>query len=128
MFSSPRVLFICVHNGGRSQMCEAFPKHYADDRFDAQSAGLEPGELNPLAVEAGYRILKQGGTAADAAVAAQDEDLADRGARSRRQVDAQRAAVLIQQTVMYGWLMNRCRRRARVCEAREGPVTRLRCS
>ncbi len=52
MFSSPRVLFICVHNGGRSQMCEAFLKHYADDRFDAQSAGLEPGELNPLVVEA----------------------------------------------------------------------------
>lgn len=52
MFSSPQVLFIGVHNGGRSQMCEAFPKHYADDRFDAQSAGLEPRELNPLAVEA----------------------------------------------------------------------------
>src|SRR5881409_248063 len=52
MFSSPRVLFICVHNVGRSQMCEAFLKHYAGDRFDAQSAGLEPGELNPLAVEA----------------------------------------------------------------------------
>jgi arsenate reductase len=52
MFSSPRVLFICVHNGGRSQMCEAFLKHYAGDGFDAQSAGLEPGELNPLVVEA----------------------------------------------------------------------------
>ena len=52
MFSSPRVLFICMHNGGRSQMCEAFLKHYADDGFDAQSAGLDPGELNPLAVEA----------------------------------------------------------------------------
>ena len=48
----PRVLFICVHNGGRSQMCEALLKRYAADRFDAQSAGLEPGELNPLAVEA----------------------------------------------------------------------------
>jgi arsenate reductase len=48
----PRVLFICVHNGGRSQMCEALLKHYAVDRFDAQSAGLEPGELNPLVVEA----------------------------------------------------------------------------
>src|SRR5258707_12770448 len=33
-------------------MGEAFLKHYADDRFDAQSAGFEPGELNPLAVEA----------------------------------------------------------------------------
>jgi arsenate reductase (thioredoxin) len=52
MFSSPRVLFICVHNSGRSQMSEAFLKHYAGDRFDAQSAGLEPGKLNPLVVEA----------------------------------------------------------------------------
>jgi arsenate reductase len=52
MFSSPRVLFICVHNSGRSQMSEAFLKHYAGDRFDAQSAGLEPSELNPLVVEA----------------------------------------------------------------------------
>jgi len=52
MFSGPRVLFICVHNSGRSQMSEAFLKHYAGDRFDAQSAGLEPSELNPLAVEA----------------------------------------------------------------------------
>ena len=32
-------------------MCEALLKHYGGDRFDAQSAGLEPGELNPLAVE-----------------------------------------------------------------------------
>ena len=52
MFSAPRVLFICVHNSGRSQMSEAFLNYYAGDRFDAQSAGLEPGELNPLAVEA----------------------------------------------------------------------------
>src|SRR5438034_9310836 len=52
MLSMPRVLFVCVHNSARSQMCEAFLKHYADDRFEAQSAGLEPGELNPLAVEA----------------------------------------------------------------------------
>jgi protein-tyrosine-phosphatase len=51
MFSSPRVLFICVHNSGRSQMCEAFLKHYAGDRFDAQSAGLEPGRLNRLVAE-----------------------------------------------------------------------------
>jgi len=33
-------------------MSEAFLKHYAGDRFEAQSAGLEPGELNPLVVEA----------------------------------------------------------------------------
>ena len=48
----PRVLFICVHNSGRSQMCEALLKHYAGGRFDAQSAGLEPGALNALVVEA----------------------------------------------------------------------------
>lgn len=52
MLSMPRVLFVCVHNSGRSQMCEAFLKRYAGDRFDVQSAGLEPGKLNPLVVEA----------------------------------------------------------------------------
>jgi len=52
MFHRPRVLFVCVHNAARSQICEAFLKHYAGDHFDAQSAGLEPGELNPLAVAA----------------------------------------------------------------------------
>jgi arsenate reductase len=51
MFHLPRVLFICVHNAARSQMCEALLKQYGGDRFDARSAGLEPGELNPLAVE-----------------------------------------------------------------------------
>ena len=52
MFSRPRVLFICVHNSGRSQMSEAFLNYYAGERFDAQSAGLEQGKLNPLVVEA----------------------------------------------------------------------------
>ena len=51
MFHRPRVLFICVHNAARSQMCEVLLKHYGGDRFDARSAGLEAGELNPLAVE-----------------------------------------------------------------------------
>ena len=46
-----KVLFICVHNSARSQMAEAFLRQMAGDRFEAQSAGLEPGALNPLAVE-----------------------------------------------------------------------------
>ena len=47
-----RVLFVCVHNSARSQMAEAFLKDIAGDRFEAVSAGLEPGPLNPLAIEA----------------------------------------------------------------------------
>lgn len=47
-----RVLFVCVHNSARSQMSEAFLNALAGDRFMAQSAGLEPGTLNPLAIEA----------------------------------------------------------------------------
>jgi arsenate reductase (thioredoxin) len=47
-----RVLFICVHNSARSQMAEAFLDKICGDQFEAHSAGLEPGGLNPLAVEA----------------------------------------------------------------------------
>ena len=47
-----KVLFICVHNSARSQIAEALLKQMAGDRFEVYSAGLEPGELNPLAVEA----------------------------------------------------------------------------
>jgi arsenate reductase len=46
-----RVLFLCVHNSARSQMAEAFLKDLASDKFIAESAGLEPGMLNPLVVE-----------------------------------------------------------------------------
>jgi len=47
-----KVLFICVHNSARSQMAEAFLSEICGDHFEAYSAGLEPGTLNPLAVEA----------------------------------------------------------------------------
>lgn len=47
-----RVLFVCVKNSARSQMAEAFLNELCPDDFVAQSAGLEPGSLNPLAVEA----------------------------------------------------------------------------
>jgi len=47
----PKVLFICVHNSARSQMAEAWLNHLCGEFFEAQSAGLEPGTLNPLAIE-----------------------------------------------------------------------------
>lgn len=46
------VLFLCVHNSARSQMAEAFLKKHGGDRFRAESAGLEPGKLNPFVVRA----------------------------------------------------------------------------
>jgi arsenate reductase len=46
-----RVLFICTGNTARSQMAEGFLRGLAGERFDAYSAGLEPGELDPLAVQ-----------------------------------------------------------------------------
>jgi arsenate reductase (thioredoxin) len=45
------VLFICVHNSARSQMAAAWLNYVCGDYFEAQSAGLEPGTINPLVVE-----------------------------------------------------------------------------
>lgn len=42
-----RVLFVCIHNSARSQMAEAFLKKYGEGDFEAESAGIEPGKLNP---------------------------------------------------------------------------------
>ena len=46
-----RVLFICNHNAGRSQISEALLNHFYGDEFEAESAGFEPGTINPLAIE-----------------------------------------------------------------------------
>ena len=58
-----KVLFICIHNSARSQMAEAWLNYVCGDYFDAQSAGLEPGTLNPLVVrtmaEVGIDISKK---------------------------------------------------------------------
>jgi len=47
-----KVLFVCIHNSARSQMAEALLKKIGGPQFDVESAGFEPGTLNPLAVEA----------------------------------------------------------------------------
>ena len=46
-----KVLFVCIHNSARSQMAEAFLKQIASYDYEVESAGLEPGELNPLVVK-----------------------------------------------------------------------------
>lgn len=49
----PEVLFVCVHNAGRSQMAAAFLRHYAGDRVVVRSAGSMPAdEVNPGVVAA----------------------------------------------------------------------------
>lgn len=52
-----KVLFVCVHNSARSQMAEAYLNHFGDGRFAAESAGLEPGTLNPRVVQ----VMKEDG-------------------------------------------------------------------
>lgn len=46
-----KVLFVCIHNSARSQMAEAFLNNFYGFRFYAESAGLEPGILNPIVVD-----------------------------------------------------------------------------
>jgi len=49
----PSVMFVCVHNAGRSQMAAGYLRHYAAGRIEVRSAGSMPAEqINPVAVEA----------------------------------------------------------------------------
>ncbi|MFD1832235.1 MULTISPECIES: arsenate reductase ArsC [Streptomyces] len=53
MPEKPSVLFVCVHNAGRSQMAAAWLAHLAGDRVEVRSAGSAPADrVNPAAVEA----------------------------------------------------------------------------
>ena len=53
MSDRPSVLFVCVHNAGRSQMAAAFLTRLSDGRVEVRSAGSEPaGQVNPAAVAA----------------------------------------------------------------------------
>ena len=59
-----KVLFVCIHNSARSQMAEAFLNKYGAGKFKAESAGLEPGKLNPHVIkvmqEAGIDLSQKG--------------------------------------------------------------------
>lgn len=52
-----RVLFVCIHNSARSQMSEELLRKLAGDRFEVESAGIEPGKLNPIVID----VLKEEG-------------------------------------------------------------------
>jgi arsenate reductase len=53
MSDKPSVLFVCVHNAGRSQMAAGWLRHLAGDAVEVRSAGSEPADqINPVAVEA----------------------------------------------------------------------------
>jgi arsenate reductase len=53
MTDRPSILFVCIHNAGRSQMAAGWLRHLAGDRVEVRSAGSEPADrINPAAVEA----------------------------------------------------------------------------
>ena len=57
MQKKPKVLFLSRGNATRGQMAEGFLRTLGSDRFEATSAGIEPGTLHPLAIE----VMKEGG-------------------------------------------------------------------
>lgn len=64
MAARPSVLFVCIHNAGRSQMAQGWLSHYAGDRIEVRSAGSQPADrINPAAVavmaEVGIDITAQ---------------------------------------------------------------------
>ncbi|MFC0530509.1 arsenate reductase ArsC [Phytohabitans kaempferiae] len=53
MTSKPSILFVCVHNAGRSQMAAGWLRHLAGEAVEVRSAGSEPADqINPVAVQA----------------------------------------------------------------------------
>lgn len=52
-----KVLVVCIHNSARSQMAEEYLRLYGGDKFEVESAGLEPGSINPVVID----VLKEEG-------------------------------------------------------------------
>jgi arsenate reductase len=55
--TKPKVLFLCTGNSARSQMAEAYLRHYAGDQYDVFSAGLNPKGINPYTI----RVMEEAG-------------------------------------------------------------------
>lgn len=87
-----KVLFVCIHNSARSQMAEVFLNDFGKEKFSAESAGIEPGVLNPVVVKAmaelGYDLsgnrtkaaldLQKSGRTYDFVITVCDPDAAER--------------------------------------------------
>ena len=98
-----KVLFVCIHNSARSQMAEAFLNGIGGERFEAESAGLEPGKLNPVVVEA----MREAGI-----------DLAGRPVKS--------VAAMIERGPHFDYVVTVCdEASAERCPAFPGPAQRL---
>ena len=98
-----KVLFVCIHNSARSQMAEAWMNHLCGDRFEAESAGLEPGALNPLAVA----VMKEAGI-----------DISHKATRSV--LDVLKAGTL------FSWVITVCdESAAEACPIFPGPAKRV---
>ena len=50
--NTKKVLFVCIHNSARSQMAEEILRKFGGHRFEVESAGIEPGQLNPVVIDA----------------------------------------------------------------------------
>jgi arsenate reductase len=60
-----KVLFVCIHNSARSQMAEAFLNKYGEGKYQAESAGIEAGKMNPNVIRVMQELgidLSQKGT------------------------------------------------------------------
>ncbi|MDC7227525.1 MAG: arsenate reductase ArsC [Spirochaetales bacterium] len=77
MSDKERVLFICVHNSARSQFAEAYLREIGSQWFSVESAGLDPGELNPYVVQ----VLKEDGIDISGKKTQSVKDVYDRGVK-----------------------------------------------
>ncbi|HEV2086852.1 MAG TPA: arsenate reductase ArsC [Cryptosporangiaceae bacterium] len=81
MTAKPSVLFVCVHNAGRSQMAAGWLRHLAGDRVEVRSAGSAPAErVNPIAVQAMAEV---------------GIDIAGQAPRMLRPADAEASSVVV---------------------------------
>lgn len=55
MEKKPKVIFLCIENRARSQMAEAFLRHFAGDRFEVYSAGFDPSPIHPAV----HRVMEE---------------------------------------------------------------------